>query len=95
MRICERLDFWIVSDYLDEADKKVLTLKGRIKSPGNSWLQFALIRDDNQHDWKFMLRAYFEPFGLFGYLYWYSLFFVHKYIFDVMIDTIIKEALKE
>ncbi len=93
-RIGERIDFWVVTDYLDIADKKVLTLKARLKSPGNSWLQFALIREEKDHTaWKFMLRAYFEPFGLLGYAYWYSLFFVHKYIFTKMIDTIIEEAL--
>ncbi len=96
LRIGSRLDFWIVSDYLDEEDKKVLTLKGRLKSPGNSWLQFALIKDDqDKKGWKFMLRAYFEPFGLGGYLYWYSLFFVHKYIFTKMIDTILSNSVQE
>ena len=90
LRVGSRIDFWIVSDYVDKDDKKVLTLKGRLKSPGNSWLQFALIRDDqDEKGWKFMLRAYFEPFGLGGYLYWYSLFFVHKYIFTKMINTIL------
>ena len=94
-RIGERLDFWTVSDYLDEAEKKVFTLKGRMKSPGDSWLQFALIHDENNPKvWKFMLRAYFEPSGPAGYLYWYSLFFIHKYIFTAMIDNIIEEALK-
>lgn len=94
-RVGERLDFWIVSDYRDEAEKKVLTLKGRLKSPGNSWLQFALVRRENDpNTWKFMINAYFEPSGVAGYLYWYSLFFVHKYIFTAMIDKIIEEALK-
>ncbi len=93
MRIGERVDFWIVSAYLDKPEQKVVTLKGRIKSPGNSWLQFALIEETPQR-WKLTIRAYFSPSGIFGYLYWYSLFFVHKYIFDTMIDTIIKEARK-
>lgn len=93
MRIGERVDFWIVSAYLDKPEQKVLTLKGRIKSPGNSWLQFALI-EESPDKWKFTLRAYFRPSRLFGHMYWYSLYFVHKYIFDTMIDNIIKEARK-
>lgn len=94
-RVGERLDFWIVSDYRDEAEKKALTLKGRLRSPGNSWLQFALVRDESDPKvWKFMIHAYFEPSGIAGYLYWYSLFFIHKYIFTAMIDNIIAEALK-
>ncbi|MBU0720583.1 DUF2867 domain-containing protein [bacterium] len=92
IRIGERLDFWIVSAYLNKPEQKVLTLKGRIKSPGDSWLQFALIQEDE--GWRFTIRAFFSPSGILGYIYWYSLFFVHKYIFDVMIDTIIKESKK-
>ena len=93
IRIGERLDFWVVSAYLDTSARKVLTLKGRLRSPGDSWLQFALIEEDE--GWKFTVRAYFSPTGSFGYLYWYSLYFVHKYIFDVMIDNIITEARKQ
>ena len=95
-RVGERMDFWIVTEYLDMSDKKVFTLKGRLKSPGDSWLQFALIQDESdQKRWRFILRAYFRPSGVAGYLYWYSLFFIHKYIFTAMIDKIIKNALAE
>jgi uncharacterized protein YbjT (DUF2867 family) len=94
MRIGERVDFWIVSAYLDKPAQKVLTLKGRIKSPGDSWLQFALI-EERPDKWRFTLRAYFHPSGVFGYFYWYALYFVHKFIFDTMIDNIILEARKQ
>ncbi|NOQ31060.1 MAG: DUF2867 domain-containing protein [Helicobacteraceae bacterium] len=92
MRIGERLDFWIISAYQNEKESKVLTLKGRLKSPGDSWLQFVIIKVEDK--WKFTLRAYFNPKGYLGYAYWYSLFFVHKYIFDTMIDNIMIEAKK-
>lgn len=92
IRIGERFDFWIVSAYLDTPSRKIITLKGRIKSPGDSWLQFALFEDEE--GWKFTVRAYFNPSGFFGYVYWYSLYFVHKYIFDIMIDNIIRESKK-
>ncbi|MBA3025825.1 MAG: SDR family oxidoreductase [Sulfurimonas sp.] len=93
IRVGERIDFWIVSDYLDTPEFKVFTLKARLKSPGSSWLQFAL-QKSNENEWKFHLRAYFRPKGIKGYLYWYSLWIVHKYIFSAMINNIIKEALK-
>ncbi len=92
-RIGERIDFWIVSDYVDEQELKVLTLKARLKSPGSSWLQFALVKIDEER-WKFMLSAYFKPKGFRGYVYWYTLWLIHKYIFSVIISNIIKEALK-
>jgi uncharacterized protein YbjT (DUF2867 family) len=93
IRVGERIDFWIVSDYLDTPELKVFTLKARLKSPGSSWLQFAL-QKSNENQWNFFLRAYFRPKGIKGYLYWYSLWIVHKYIFTAMINHIVKEALK-
>jgi hypothetical protein len=93
IRVGERIDFWIVSDYLDTEELKVFTLKARLKSPGSSWLQFAL-QKSNEQEWKFFVRAYFRPKGFKGYLYWYSLWIVHKYIFTAMINNIVKEALK-
>lgn len=95
IRVGERLDFWIVSDYQDQPDRKVLTLKGRLKSPGDSWLQFILLpEEEDATRWKFVLRASFLPSGIMGYFYWYSLFFIHKYIFTAMIDKIIDNASK-
>jgi uncharacterized protein YbjT (DUF2867 family) len=91
IRIGQRLDFWIVSAFLDSDERKVLTLKGRLRSPGDSWLQYVIIKDNER--WKLTVRAYFQPRGIGGYLYWYSLFFIHKYIFTVMIDNIIENAM--
>ena len=91
IRIGDMIDFWVVSDYLNREDFKVFTLKARLKSPGSSWLQFAIVKDASGQ-WKFLLRAYFKPDGISGYLYWYSLWFIHKYIFTVMIDNIVKKA---
>lgn len=93
IRVGERIDFWIVSDFLYTDELKVFTLKARLKSPGSSWLQFALQKSD-EHECKFFVRAYFKPKGIKGYLYWYSLWIVHKYIFTAMINNIVKEALK-
>ncbi|MBD3824658.1 MAG: DUF2867 domain-containing protein [Epsilonproteobacteria bacterium] len=91
IRIGQRLDFWIVSAFKESAHQKILTLKGRIKSPGSSWLQFALIEQQNGL-WLLSVRAYFAPSNIFGYLYWYSLFFIHKFIFTEMINNIVKCA---
>jgi uncharacterized protein YbjT (DUF2867 family) len=93
IRIGEQIDFWIVSDYLDEDDFKVFTLKARLKSPGVSWLQFALVKKTDQK-WHLLLRAYFKPDGILGYLYWYTFWIPHKYIFAKMINTIVKNVQK-
>jgi len=88
----ERMDFWVISRYIDEIDLKKLRLKARMKTPGKAWLEFTITK---REDGNFLiLRAYFEPSGMFGYAYWYSLYFIHKYMFTKMINTLYKKAMK-
>lgn len=89
----ERMDFWVISRYIDRSNLKKIRLKARMKTPGNAWLEFTITKRD---DGNFLvLRAYFEPSGIFGYIYWYSLYFVHKYIFTKMINTLYTKAMEE
>jgi len=89
----ERMDFWTISRYIDRLNLKKLRLKARMKTPGNAWLQFTISKNDIGN--ILVLRAYFEPSGILGYVYWYSLYFVHKYIFRHMINTLYKKAMEE
>jgi uncharacterized protein YbjT (DUF2867 family) len=89
----ERMDFWTISRHIDRVNLKKLRLKARMKSPGNAWLEFTISKTDEGN--IFVLRAYFEPSGMWGYAYWYSLYFVHKYMFTEMINNIYKEAMKK
>jgi uncharacterized protein YbjT (DUF2867 family) len=89
----ERFDFWTVSRLRDKKDLKKLRIKARMKSPGNAWLEFTLVKKESQH--YFILRAYYEPSGIFGYFYWYSLYFIHKYMFTRMINNIYEYATKK
>ena len=87
----ERMDFWVISRYIDRDELKKLRLKARMKTPGKAWLEFTITK---REDGNFLiLRAYFEPSGMFGYVYWYSLYFIHKYMFTHMINNIYKKAL--
>jgi len=81
----DRIDFWVVEYISDKQDEKVLRLRSEMKTPGEAWLQFSIINN------KFYLRAFFEPDGIFGYLYWYSLYPIHKFIFKIMVKNIIKK----
>jgi len=81
----DRIDFWVVEYISDKGNEKVLRLKSEMKTPGNAWLQFSIV---NNH---FYLRAFFEPLGIFGYIYWYSLYPIHKFIFKQMVRNIIKK----
>ncbi|GAB4503558.1 MAG: SDR family oxidoreductase [Anaerolineales bacterium] len=74
----EALDFWRV-EALEPG--RLLRLRAEMKVPGKAWLQF---QSQPQKDSKTLLTvtAYFAPRGLSGFLYWYSMWPFHKFIFD-------------
>lgn len=85
LRIGDAIDFWRIEAI---EPNHLLLLRAEMKLPGKGWLQFEV---DSNSDGKSRLvqTAYFAPKGLFGYLYWYSIFFVHKIIFDGIIDRLV------
>lgn len=78
----DRIDFWVVEYISDTPEEKVLRLRAEMKTPGEAWLQFSIVKN------RFYLRAFFEPNGILGYLYWYSLYPIHKFIFKIMVKNI-------
>ncbi|CAA6822474.1 MAG: Putative nucleoside-diphosphate-sugar epimerase [uncultured Sulfurovum sp.] len=83
LRVGESLDFWKV---LDVQEDERLLLYAQMKVPGNAWLEFKI--EDN----KLIQSAYFYPKGLLGRLYWYALIPIHYFVFNNMINSIIKKA---
>ena len=77
IRTGESLDFWRVEV---AEPPRILRLRAEMKVPGKAWLEFQ----SQPHDDKTFLivTAYFEPHGLFGFLYWYAMWPFHKFIFD-------------
>ena len=78
------LDFWRV----EAVEKNILIrLRAEMKLPGRAWLQFSIRKLDDE---KTILNqsAFWEPKGLFGVVYWYSIYFLHKIIFSGMIKDI-------
>ncbi len=61
--------------------------------PGRAWLEFEV----NEKDGGSMIRqtAIYDPDGLFGLLYWYSIYPLHQFIFDGMLEGIAEAALSE
>jgi hypothetical protein len=49
--------------------------------PGKAWLEF-ISEPQEQNKTLFTVAAYFEPFGVPGFLYWYAMWPFHKFIFD-------------
>jgi uncharacterized protein YbjT (DUF2867 family) len=88
LRVGNRIDFWVVTYYKNYKHYKVLRLKANMITPGNAWLQFTITTSKKNDSAVLSLKAYFEPSGIGGYLYWYSLYFIHKYIFKAMVNNI-------
>ena len=82
----EVLDFWRVERVIEG---RMMLLRAEMRLPGKGWLQFeavppALFPPGTQPACglcTLRLTAYFEPRGLFGNLYWYSLYPAHLVIF--------------
>ena len=85
------LDFWRV-EAIDR--NKMLRLRAEMKLPGEAWLQFN-VEHTNDNKSTLTQTAFFEPKGLLGLLYWYSIYPFHGLIFGGMIKSIKKVVEKK
>lgn len=83
----DALDFWRV--LVADRTQKRLLLYAEMKLPGEAWLEFRIMKLKN----KLQLRqvATFRPKGIWGRFYWYSVVPFHYFIFNGMINQIVKE----
>jgi len=79
----DTLDFWRVESF--EPDRS-LRLEAQMKVPGRAWLQFEV--EPTAKGSIIRQTAIFDPAGLAGLAYWYSLFPIHKWIFAGMLRRI-------
>lgn len=78
----DSIDFWRVL-YADKAEKRLL-LFAEMKLPGDAWLEFVIKND-------FLIQtATFRPKGLWGRLYWFSVYPFHGLIFNGMLKNLTK-----
>lgn len=83
----DTLDFWRVESV--EPDH-LLRLAAEMRMPGRAWLQFEV----EPHADRSIIHqtAIFDPAGLLGKLYWYSLWPLHQYLFGGMIRALARAA---
>jgi hypothetical protein len=79
----DTLDFWRVEEF--DADRR-LRLAAEMKVPGRAWLEFEVTGDSSQSTIR--QTAIFDPLGLFGLIYWYGLYPLHRWIFAGMLRKI-------
>lgn len=87
LRVGDPVDFWRVEAL--EPDH-LLRLKAEMKVNGDAWLQFTVRPEgDGAHLEQI---AFFDPHGLSGLLYWYSVLPFHLFVFPGMIRTLRRRA---
>ena len=88
IRVGESLDFWRVEAM---ESNRCIRLRAEMKLPGRAWLEFHAIPQPGRET-LLTLDAFFAPKGVLGFLYWYALYPVHRFIFDGMIRKVAERA---
>lgn len=70
-----------------------LRLKSEMQLPGRAWLEFEVTSNGSSSTIR--QTAIFDPIGLIGRLYWYSLYVPHEFVFRGMLRGIAQAALRE
>jgi len=83
----EALDFWRV---VTIDPPRHLRLHAEMKVPGDAWLEWESMPEGRGT--RLVQTAIFSPKGLFGTLYWYGLYPVHRQIFRALINAIARRA---
>lgn len=86
----DTLDCWRVEEI--EAPLK-LRLSAEMRLPGRAWLEFTVNEKDGRSE--VTQTAMFDPVGLFGLCYWYSIWPLHQFIFAGMLRRIGEAAQAE
>lgn len=74
----ESLDFWRVEAV---TPGRSMRLQAEMKLPGKAWLEFEANPQESRQT-LLTTTAYFDAHGFFGFVYWYSMWPFHKFIFD-------------
>jgi len=86
----DTLDFWRVE--VVEPNRR-LRLVAEMKLPGRAWLEFEVTSDGPSTTIR--QTAIFDPVGLLGKVYWYSVYPIHELVFGGMLKGIAQAALQD
>jgi len=70
-----------------------LRLKSEMNLPGRAWLEFEVTQVGSST--QIRQTAIFDPVGLIGQVYWYSLYIPHEFVFRGMLRGIAQAALQQ
>jgi uncharacterized protein YbjT (DUF2867 family) len=86
----DAVDFWRVAKI---ERNPLFIMEAEIKVPGRAWLQFEL--NPVEEGSRIRLTAIFDPVGVTGLIYWYSMYPFHGMIFTGMLKTMARLAESE
>jgi len=84
LQINDVVDFWRVEDIIH--DQRLL-LRAEMKLPGWAWLEFSIDANEDLTN-TLSVRAYYQPSGFWGKVYWYCVYPFHGLIFQDLIEQI-------
>ena len=88
VRVGDALDFWRV----EAAEPgRLLRLRAEMRVPGRAWLQFE-VTPVSDEEASLVQTALFAPKGIWGLLYWYLLYPIHRQIFSGMLAAVVQQA---
>ncbi|GMU67638.1 MAG: NAD(P)-dependent oxidoreductase [Acidobacteriota bacterium] len=87
LHVGDALDFWRVEAY--EPGRR-LRLSAEMKLPGRAWLEFEVVPREGGATIR--QTALFDPVGLFGRIYWYGVYPLHRLVFAGMLRGIARAA---
>lgn len=88
LRTGDAVDVWRVEEVVPG---HLVRLRAEMKVPGRAWLQFEVTPLPSGRS-LLVQRAFYEPHGLMGLLYWYGLYVIHQYFFEGMAREIARSA---
>jgi hypothetical protein len=86
-RAGETIDFWRIEDFVPG---RRLRLRAEMKLPGRAWLDFTV--EPYGAGSLITQTATFEPLGLWGLLYWYGVWPLHRLVFAGLLRGVARAA---
>lgn len=87
LKVGDTLDCWRV-EKIDPPH--TVRLRAEMRLPGRAWLEFVVTPTDQ--GCEITQTAIFDPVGLFGLCYWYSIWPLHQFIFAGMLRNLAQAA---
>ena len=87
LRTGDALDWWRVEEVVPG---RRLLLRAEMKLPGRGWLRYEATPEEGHT--RVTQTALFEPRGLLGHLYWWSIVPLHAVVFRAMLRQVVDRA---